>query len=389
LLAVQWVGADQLQLVQESWTKNDMSHVSGDLRLAGADLVLGFGAPGLLSSAAVWQMLREKWSRALIVLCSTAGEISGTQVQDDSLALNAMRFDHTRLRCAEVVLSDDMSSAEVGRKLAEQLLGGDLVHVFVLSDGLKVNGSELVAGLTAGLPAHVSVTGGLSGDGARFERTYVCVNHFDGLHRVAAIGFYGQRLRVSFASMGGWDTFGPERRVTRSKDNVLYELDGQPALDLYEQYLGEHALALPASGLSFPLSVRAARDQPGVVRTILAIDREARSLTFAGDVPTGAFAQLMHASLERLVGGAEGAARTCQTGFRDSAPELAILISCVGRKLVLKQRVEEEVEGVRQVLGESTPLTGFYSYGEISPFTPSARCELHNQTMTITTLSEA
>jgi hypothetical protein len=378
-----------MKLVQESWTANDMTHVSGALELAGVDLVLGFGAPGLLSDPAVWKKLREKWSTALIVACSTAGEISGTQVLDHSLALTAMRFDCTRLRCAEVVLSEGMSSAEVGRKLAEQLIGTDLTHVFVLSDGLKVNGSELVAGLTAALPSHVSLTGGLSGDGARFERTYVCVNRFDGLHRVAAIGFYGERLKVSFASMGGWDTFGPERRVTRSEHNVLYELDGQPALDLYEQYLGEHAATLPASGLSFPLSVRSARDQPGVVRTILAIDREARSLTFAGDVPMGAYAQLMHANFERLVEGAEGAARICQAGAQDSAPELAILISCVGRKLVLKQRIEEEVEGVRQVLGEATPLTGFYSYGEISPFTPTARCELHNQTMTITTLSEA
>ncbi len=366
-----------------------MSHVSGAEQLPAADLVLGFGAPGLLSDAAIWKNLREKWSTALIVACSTAGEISGTQVLDDSLALTAMRFDHTQVRCAQVVLTEGVSSAEVGRKLAEQLLGIDLAHVFVLSDGLKVNGSELVAGLTAGLPSHVSLTGGLSGDGARFERTYVCVNRFDGLHRVAAIGFYSQRLKVSFASMGGWDTFGPERRVTRSKDNVLYELDGQPALDLYEQYLGEHAAALPASGLSFPLSVRSARDQPGVVRTILAIDREARSLTFAGDMPMGAYAQLMRANFERLVEGAEGAARTCQGGIQLGAPELAILISCVGRKLVLKQRVEEEVEGVRQVLGDATPLTGFYSYGEISPFTPTTRCELHNQTMTITTLSEA
>ncbi|HEY1536318.1 MAG TPA: FIST N-terminal domain-containing protein [Polyangiaceae bacterium] len=366
-----------------------MTRVSGSGDLSAADLVLGFGARQLLSDADVWRRLREKWSTALIVACSTAGEITGTQVLDDSLALTAIRFDHTVVRCAEVVLREGLSSADVGRLLAEQLLGIDLAHVFVLSDGLKVNGSELVAGLTAGLPSHVTLTGGLSGDGARFERTHVCVNGFDGLQRVAAIGFYGERLKVSFASMGGWDTFGPERRVTRSKDNVLYELDGQPALDLYEQYLGEHAAALPASGLSFPLSVRAARDQPGVVRTILAIDREARSLTFAGDVPTGAYAQLMRANFERLVEGAEGAARTCLGGAQASAPELAILISCVGRKLVLKQRIEEEVEAVRQVLDETTPLIGFYSYGEISPFTPTARCELHNQTMTITTLSEA
>ncbi|MEI9941867.1 MAG: FIST N-terminal domain-containing protein [Pseudomonadota bacterium] len=376
-----------MKISQETWTTKGAERLD-DADLGNADLVLGFGAPQLLCDQDVWRRLRERWGTATILACSTAGEISGTQVLDDSLALTAIRFDATKIRCAEVLI-EGLTSEDAGRKLAEQLRAPDLSHVFVLSDGLKVNGSELVAGMTSTLPSHVSLTGGLSGDGARFERTYVCLNQFDGLPRVAAIGFYGERVKVSFASMGGWDPFGPERRVTRSKDNVLYQLDGQPALDLYEQYLGEHAAALPASGLLFPLSVRATLDQPGVVRTILAIDRDARSLTFAGDVPTGAYARLMRANFERLVQGAEGAARTCHEGAPGRTPELAILISCVGRKLVLKQRVEEEVEGVRQVLGQEVPLTGFYSYGEISPFTPTARCELHNQTMTITTLSEA
>ncbi len=202
------------------------------------------------------------------------------------------------------------------------------------------------------------------------------------------IGFYGDRLRVGTGSMGGWDTFGPDRLVTRAKSNVLYELDGQSALDLYKGYLGEHAASLPASGLLFPLSVRSADSQSGVVRTILAIDEAERSMTFAGDIPEGSYARLMRANFERLIDGAEGAAHVTQTASALQSPDLALLISCVGRKLVLKQRVEEEVEAVRGVLGPKTVMTGFYSYGEISPFTPSARCELHNQTMTITTFSE-
>ena len=377
-----------MKLVQELWTSNDAVRVRDTEDLGKVDLVLGFGAPQMLADPNVWNRLREKWGDATIMVCSTAGEICDTQVIDDSLSLTAIRFEGTNMRCADVTLTEGMTSEDAGRNLAEQLLAPDLTHVFVLSDGLKINGSELVSAMTGLLPSHVSLTGGLSGDGARFERTYVCVNRFDGLPRVAALGFYGNRLKVSFASMGGWDTFGPERRVTRAKNNVLYELDGQPALDLYEQYLGEHAATLPASGLSFPLSVRATLEHTGVVRTILAIDRDARSLTFAGDVPTGAYARLMHANFDRLVEGAEGAARTCHDGALNRSPDLAILISCVGRKLVLKQRIEEEVEGVRQILGPAAALTGFYSYGEISPFTPTARCELHNQTMTITTFSE-
>jgi hypothetical protein len=264
-----------------------------------------------------------------------------------------------------------------------------LVHLFVLSDGLNVNGSDLVAGISKRLPASVAVTGGLCGDGARFERTHACLNGFSATENVVGIGFYGSALRVGYGSLGGWDPFGPERRVTRSEGNILYELDGAPALDLYEKYLGEHAASLPSSGLLFPLTVRKDRQETGVVRTILAINREARSLTFAGDVPTGYYARLMRANFDRLLEGAAGAARTSNEALGTTTPDLAILVSCVGRKLVLKQRIEEEVESVQGVLGQKVVMTGFYSYGEISPFTPSAPCELHNQTMTVTTFSEA
>src|SRR5208282_5180858 len=155
-----------------------------------------------------------------------------------------------------------------------------------------------------------------------------------------------------------------------------------------KQYLGEQAKGLPATGLLFPLSIRTETEKTGVVRTILSVDEKTQSMTFAGDVPEGTYARLMKANFDRLIDGAIGAAKTSYQAIGSSSPDLAILISCVGRKLVLKQRIEEEVEGVREILGERTVLTGFYSYGEISPFTPGANCELHNQTMTITTLSE-
>jgi hypothetical protein len=262
------------------------------------------------------------------------------------------------------------------------------VHVFVLSDGLKVNGSDLVNGLSRHLPGNVSITGGLSGDGECFKETLVLWDEPPEVGTVAALGFYGTNLKVGYGSLGGWDPFGPERLITRSRDNVLYELDGKSALDLYKQYLGEHAKDLPATGLLFPLSLRAQMGETAVVRTILSINEEEKSMTFAGDVPQGAYARLMKANFDRLIDGSVGAAKTCYEAIGCQSPDLAILISCVGRKLVLKQRVEEEIEGVRDVLGDRTVLTGFYSYGEISPFSVSGKCELHNQTMTITTLSE-
>ena len=233
------------------------------------------------------------------------------------------------------------------------------------------------------------MTGGLAGDGERFEETLVFVGGEPRVGLIAAIGLYGDRLRVGFGSLGGWDPFGPDRLITRSEGNVLFELDGKSALGLYKTYLGEYARDLPASALLFPLALRReGESQSPVVRTILSIDDEAESMTFAGDMPQGEYARLMKANFERLIDGATLAAKTSVETLGAETPELALLISCVGRRMVLKQRTEEEVETVREVLGTRAVLAGFYSYGEISPFAPSARCELHNQTMTITTLSE-
>jgi len=351
-------------------------------------LLLLFGARAALEESDAVATLRARYPGARLVGCSTAGEICGTDVTDDTIAAAVVQFEHTPVRVAELPLPSMDASSRVGEALAEALHADDLTHVFVLSEGLQVNGSELLAGLRRRLPSHVLVTGGLAADGADFARTCVCIDDRCAGQVVAAIGLYGDRLRVGHGSLGGWDAFGPERVITRSAGNVLYELDGAPALELYKSYLGPHASELPSSGLLFPLSVRASHGESGVVRTILGVDEAAGSLTFAGDVPQGHLAQLMKANVDRLVDGAQGAAGAALEAMGNTTPDLAILISCVGRKLVLKQRVEEEVESVRDVLGADTLLIGFYSYGEIAPFSGSTVCELHNQTMTITTFRE-
>jgi hypothetical protein len=361
-------------------------------------LVLVFGATAALRQPHLTAAIRADYPHAHIFGCSTAGEICGTQVSDDSLSVTAVHFEHTGLRSVEADLSQTPGSFEagewIGKALPDIVLDEatgkqeKLAHVLVLSDGLKLNGSDFVAGLVKHLPEGITLTGGLAGDGARFGETLVFKDGVPKTDTVAALGLYGSRLKVGFGSLGGWDSFGQDRLITRSKANVLYELDGQSALALYKQYLGEHANGLPATGLLFPLSIRTQSGETPVVRTILSVDETAQSMTFAGDVPEGAYARLMKANFDRLIDGATGAARTSAQALGPGGSELAILISCVGRKLVLKQRIEEEVEAVRDVLGSGTALAGFYSYGEISPFTPGARCELHNQTMTITALSE-
>ena len=377
-----------MRIEQRHWDMSEgwRARVAGEPPLD-AHLVLVFGCRSAFADPSGIAVLRARYPAATMFGCSTAGEIVGTRVFDQTLVATAVRFDRTRVRLARVDLADAAGSESAGEAVARELAGPDLVHVVVLSEGLHVNGSALVAGLTRSLPPHVAVTGGLSGDGDRFEETIVLAGDVLRGGQVAAVGLYGDALTIGYGSMGGWDQFGPDRVVTRSSGNVLHELDGRPALELYRRYLGPHADGLPSSGLLFPLSLRSGGSH-GVVRTILGIDEESGSMTFAGDIPQGAVVRLMKANFDRLLDGATGAATTCHEAIGGRTPELALLISCVGRKLVLKQRVEEEVESVRDVLGQGAVLAGFYSYGEISPFTPSARCELHNQTMTITTLSE-
>lgn len=351
-------------------------------------LIFAFGHRELLEEQTLTEELASKYPGVVLTGCSTAGEIISESVKDGTIILTAVEFDHVKIHSARVALHDTAyNSYNVGKKLVAQFPTEDLKHVFVVSDGLKVNGTDLVKGILDELPPGVTLTGGLAGDGPHFTRTVIVEP--DGKvvsESIAAIGFYGDSIQIGFGSRGGWDSFGLDRRVTKSSENILFEIDDQPALDLYKSFLGDKAKDLPASGLLFPLSMRESEDRAPVVRTILGINEEEKSLTFAGDIPEGSFVKLMKANNDRLINGAEEAALAAKNGNKVS-PELAILVSCVGRKLVLKQIVEEEVECVSEVLN-SPVITGFYSYGEIAPFNQNAQCELHNQTMTITTFRE-
>lgn len=351
-----------------------------------ADLLFAFWSLPEEEATAALTALKAHFPNAILAGCSTAGEIVGQSVHEKALVVTAISFDAARAECAKVRISQYQDSFAAGQDLARRLEPEGLVHVLVFSDGMWVNGSALTRGMTSTLPDGVSVTGGLAADGENYERTLVALNGPPEEGIVAAVGLYGESLSVGYGSRGGWDAFGPERIITKSKDNVLYEMDGESALKLYELYLGKHAAGLPLTGLHFPLSIRQEGQTRKLVRTISSINREEQSLTFVGDIPEGAYAQLMKANFNRLVDGASDAGETARP--EDMEAEFALCISCIGRKLVLKQMVEEELEAVSEALGEQAVMTGFYSYGEIAPFVRGGTCELHNQTMTITTLAE-
>jgi hypothetical protein len=352
-------------------------------------LVLVFAKRDAGEDPARFAAVRRAFPTSIVAGCSTSGHFWGPRLHDAAMVGVAARFDHTELAMAITHVGGPAESFAAGRDLVGQLPSDGLAGILLLSDGVRVNGSDLVRGVTSLVADGVPVSGGLASDDAAFASTWVLAGDRQGPGNVVAIGFYGDRIRLDHGSHGGWAPFGPRRRVTHSEGHVVFELDGRPALALYRDYLGDYAADLPGSALLFPLSVQLPGAAGPVVRTILAVDDDAQSMTFAGDVPEGSSAQLMRASAEMLVDGALAAAEQCLGGrpAGTTGATLALGISCVGRRLVLGERVEDELDAVLDVFGDGTELVGFYSNGEIS--TTSGQCDLHNQTMTLTLIGEA
>lgn len=351
-------------------------------------LVLGFGGKSVLANSESYKQLRLLFPQATIALCSTAGEIYGQDVLDNSLSVTAIEFDQTIVQSTKININEYASSFDAGLGLIQKLDQSNLKYIFVLSDGGKVNGSELVRGIEQVVHHTIPVTGGLAGDGSNFQSTLVGLNEEPQSGNILAIGLYGDAIKIGHGSMGGWEMFGLEKKITKSVANELFEINDSNALDIYKEYLGNYADELPSSALLFPLSIKLNNDDEPIVRTILSINNETKSMVFAGDVPLGSKVRFMKANFDKLIDAASDAAENSLVGIKNQHPKLAILISCVGRKIILNKRVDEEVEAVVDVLGKDVVTTGFYSYGEISPLNINSKCELHNQTMTITTFDE-
>lgn len=351
-----------------------------------ADIVFIFGDTDVLKETSTYQKIKNKFPNSHLLGSSSSGNVLGKEISSYSLVATAVKFESSRVEVQSVDYVDGKDLEKLSAELVSKLSKEGLKHVFILSDGLRINGSELVKGVNSALK-NVEVTGGLAGDGARFQETFILCDDKPTEGRIAAIGFYGENLVISSGCFGGWSEFGAIRTITKSKANILYEIDNEPALDLYKRYLGEYAKDLPSSGLRFPLSIKDNEDDPEVIRTLLAIDEESKSIIFAGDVPEGYYARLMKPDTDKLINGAGHAAR--EIVMANKKPALGLVVSCVGRKLVLGQLVDEELEEVGEILGDNVSLVGFYSYGEIAPFeVDKLKCQLHNQTMTLTAIYE-
>ncbi len=380
-------------LIQQVVLKNLPDDLNQLASLATIDpqLLLVFSSPTLLSSPILADALANRFPEAQRVGCSTAGEICSHGVENSTAVVTAVHFDRTSMKvvCAELAAME--SSFDAGESLAQQFAGWNPKVVLVFGQGVNINGSAMIDGMVRHLGVGVPIAGGLAGDDGAFRKTYTLCNAGVSSTALVAVGLKGDALNVSYGSFGGWKPFGPVRKVTRSANNILYELDGAPALDVYKRYLGDYAKDLPGSGLLFPFEMLSdAREPSGLIRTILGVDESQGSLTLAGAIQQDGYLRLMHAQTDALVDGAEEAA-SATTKLLDlrGQPGLALLVSCVGRKLVMGGRVDDEIEIVQEVLGAQAQVAGFYSYGEISPGRGVYPCQLHNQTMTISYLCES
>lgn len=368
--------------IQPELSENPISVNSNNV-----SLLLVFGSKEKLLEQDYYSILKAEFPASDIVFCSTAGEIFNQTVCENSITVVALEFEKTTIQSRIINIQDYADSKQAGMALMNSFDYTDLSHVLVFSDGSKVNGSQLVKGFNSA-NSQVTVSGCLAGDGNNFQSTLTGLNQTAGEGYIVAIGFYGSALQVTQVSKAGWDMFGLEKTVTKSVDNRLFEIDHTNALELYKLYLGNHAAMLPGSALLFPLSVLLSENSKPVVRTILTIDESTQSMIFAGDVPEGAKIRFMKANFDKLVDAATSAAQELLELNNNVSPEFALVVSCVGRKLVLVNRIEEEVEAVTDVFGQNTTLAGFFSYGELASSEGAGKCNLHNQTITITSFRE-
>lgn len=351
-------------------------------------LLMVFGDRDLLGLPDILPQLTVLFADAQIVSSSTAGEICNDKRQEKTVVCIAVHFENTNFQLTSNNIRNFNNSFDLGKATADQLAKEELRYVMVISDGNVINGDDLIAGINASVGNQVEITGAMAGDGGRFEKTLTGLSTTLDTGNLILLGLYGNHIHVTSGVKGGWSLFGPERTVTKSTKNELFEIDGENALDLYKRYLGKFAESLPSSALFFPIALLNTNHEEHIVRTILSVNEEKKSMIFAGNIPEGATIRLMRTNTDQVISMA-GEAAGSATQKNNNKPELALIFNCIGRKLILDSRANDELKSIRNYLPEHTTTAGLYSYGEFSRLAQfSSTCALHNQTVVVTLLNE-
>lgn len=320
-----------------------------------------------------------------LVGCTTDGEISSEGFSTGAVVLGGMVTDRIDFQVAYVTdLGRD--SERAGRELALALLP-ETAYVQLFSDGITGNGCALLRGMSAVLGRQTPISGGTAGDDGEFVRTYQFAGDRVLTDAAVAIGFSGD-FQVGTGVRSGWSPLGIAKRVTKASGNVLHELGGLPALEVYERFLGKHAERLPAVGVEYPLGLMDETGDCGdgdyhLLRATMSVNREKGSITFAGEIPEGALVRLTCGDTGAILDATGQAAQLAQEDLGDKTPVMVFFYSCMARKIVLGRRTKEEIERIRQVVGREIPILGFYSYGEFCRVRAGGPSLLHNETATI------
>jgi hypothetical protein len=361
-----------------------------DLRKNPSDyqLLMVFGERNLLTLPDILPQLSVLFPDAKIVSASTAGEVYNSKLHEETVICIAIHFEKTTFELATGNIRDFSNSFELGNFTTNQLAKENLRYIMVLSDGNVINGDDLIAGINSSVDNNVEITGFMAGDGDRFEKTLTGVATTLDTGNVTLLGLYGNQIHVTSGIKGGWSMFGPERTVTKSNKNEVFEIDGESALDLYKRYLGKFAEELPSSALFFPIALIGTEEEEPIVRTILRVNEEKKSMIFAGNITEGAVIRLMRTNTDQVISMA-GEAANHATKKENNQAALALIFNCIGRKLILASRANDELNSIRKCLPPTTTTAGLYSYGEFSKLGHSQRkCALHNQTVVVTLITE-
>jgi hypothetical protein len=326
-----------------------------------------------------------------IIGCTTDGEIASNGFNTDSAVLAGLVSEEISFHSAHVEnLGADSEAA--GRKLAQQL-PSSVRHIQLFSDGLTGNGCAILRGMYSVLDPETPIVGGTAADGDRFQRTWQFAGNQMLTDAAVAMGFSGE-FQMGLGVGSGWAPVGIGRTVTRAVGSILYELNGEPALEVYSRLLGKHAEQLPSVGVEYPLAlldVNSAcglqdQDYPYLMRATMAVNTQDGSIKFAGEIPEGARVRLTCGDRRCILQAIKKAVYQAKADLGKTQPALAFCFSCMARKIVLGRHIKEEAEVIKEELGPQVPIIGFYSYGEYSPIKRYTLSLLHNETACVSLL---
>jgi len=360
------------------------------------DFVLTFATVGY-DQQDLLKAVREATGGAPLCGCSAEGVIAGGEADESNFAVAVMAISSDQLRFSHgMVTGLKEDPAQAGRAIAEAIqpkVSSDTLALFLFPDGITVNFDRLLAGLEGqlNLDRLLPLVGGTAGDNLVMERTYQYYNDqvvSDGV----AWALLSGGAQIAWAVNHACVPVGVEYKVTRCEGNVIYEIDGKPALEVLKDYLTEDeiedwARAVLTFQFGFKVPGHMQDYDEYVIRGMLGGKDDATgSVTIPTEVSEGTGIWLTRRDYEKLVNGVERAAEEIKAQLGEDPARLVFQFDCAGRgKIFLREQQKLGLlETLRGQIGPDVPWLGFYTFGEIAPV--GEHNHFHNYTVVFTVI---